>query len=102
EANYQSVSKGTIPEELQKAELDVRSTRDAMDAQQKAFDSRQALYKEGAISQKEVNDTQVALSQTKGQYENAVKHLETIQGVSREQEVKGAAAQRDADRKSVV
>src|SRR5438552_14382028 len=46
EANYQSVSRGTVPEELQKSELDVRATKDAMDAQQKVFDSRQTLYKE--------------------------------------------------------
>ena len=96
EANYQSVSRGTVPEELQKAELDVRSIKDAMDAQQKVFDSRQTLYREGAISQKEVNDAQVALSQAKSQYELAVKHLETIQAVSREQSIKVAAAQRDA------
>src|SRR5678815_4466358 len=63
---------------------------------QKLFDSRQSLYREGAIAQKEVNDAQVALTQFKAQYEAAVKHLETLQGVSREQSIKAAAAQRDA------
>jgi HlyD family secretion protein len=96
EANYQTVARGTAPEELQKAELEVRSTKDSMDAQQKLFDNRQTLYREGAISQKEVNDAQVALSQAKSQYEQAVKHLETMQSVSREQSIKAAAAQRDA------
>src|SRR5207253_1463962 len=56
EANYQTVSKATVPEEAQKSELDVRTAKDVMDAQQKVYDSRQALYKEGAISQKDVND----------------------------------------------
>src|SRR5262247_698190 len=96
EANYQTVVRGTAPQELQKAELDVRSTKDSMDAQQKLFDNRQTLYREGAISQKDVNDAQVALSQAKSQYEQAVKHLETMQSVSREQSIKAAAAQRDA------
>jgi multidrug efflux pump subunit AcrA (membrane-fusion protein) len=96
EANFQTVSKGTVPEEVQKAQLDVRTAKDAMDAAQKVFDSRQALYKEGAISQKEVNDSQVALTQARSQYELASKHLETVQAVGREQEVKSAAAQRDA------
>src|SRR5262249_53339146 len=82
--------------ELQKAELDVRSTKDSMDAQQKLFDNRQTLYREGAISQKDVNDAQVALSQAKSQYEQAGKHLETLQSVSREQSIKAAAAPRDA------
>ncbi|HEY2385286.1 MAG TPA: efflux RND transporter periplasmic adaptor subunit [Terriglobia bacterium] len=96
EANYQTVSRGTVPEEEQKAELDVRGAKDAMDAQQKVYDSRVALLKEGAISQKEVNDAQVALVQAKNQYEIASKHLQTVQSVGREQEIKGAAAQRDA------
>src|SRR5713226_2828850 len=96
EANYQTVSKGTVPEEIQKAEVDVRTAKDVMDQQQKLFESRQALYKEGAISQKEVNDAQVAFTQARSQYEIAQKHLESVQNVSREQSVKGAAAQRDA------
>ena len=93
---YQTVSKGTVVEELQKAELDASTAKDVMDAQQKAFDSRQSLYKEGAMSQKEVNDAQLALSQAKNQYQEAAKHLETLKGVSHEQEIKGAEAQRDA------
>jgi len=96
EANYVTVARGTSAEELQKAELDVRTTKDTMGAQQKLFENRQALYKEGAISQKDVNDAQVAFTQARGQYEQAQKHLETLQSVSREQSIKAAAAQRDA------
>jgi len=96
EANYQTVSRATVPEEAQKAELDVRGAKDAMDAQQKIFDSRQALYREGAISQKDVNDAQVTLTQAKNQYQITVKHLDSVQSVSVTQTVKGAAAQRDA------
>src|SRR5262245_24344995 len=88
EANYQTVAKGTAPEDLQKAELDVRSTKDVMDAQQKLLDARQSLYREGAISQKDVNDAQVALTQARSQYETAVKHLETIRSVSNQQSIK--------------
>ncbi len=96
EANYQTVSRGTVPEDLQKAEVDVRAAKETRDAQQKLFDSRQSLYREGAISQKEVNDAQVALTQAKSQYETAVKHLETLESVSREQSIRAVAAQRDA------
>jgi HlyD family secretion protein len=96
EANYQSVSKGTVPEEQQKAEADVRSAKDLVDAQQRVFDARQGLLKEGAISQKEVSDAQLALVQAKNQYDIATKHLQIQQSVSHEQEVKVAAAQRNA------
>ena len=96
ESNYQTVSKATVPEEMQKAELDVRTTKDVMEQQQKLYESRQALYKEGAISQKDVNDAQVAFTQARNQYELAQKHLEGVQSVSRLESVKSAAAQRDA------
>jgi multidrug efflux pump subunit AcrA (membrane-fusion protein) len=96
EANYQTVSKGTVAEEAEKAQIDVRTGREAMDAAQKIYDSRQSLYKQGAISQKEVNDAQLALAQARSQYELAAKHLETLQSVGREQEIKSAGAQRDA------
>ena len=96
EANYQTVARATASEELHKAELDVRSTKDAMDAQQKLFDSRQMLFREGAIAQKDVNEAQVALTQAKNQYELAVKHLDAVRSVSNEQSIKAAAAQRDA------
>jgi multidrug efflux pump subunit AcrA (membrane-fusion protein) len=96
EANYQTVSRGTVPEEVEKAQIDVRTAKDAMDAAQKLLQARQDLLKAGAISQKEVNDSQVAFTQARSQYDLAVKHLETVQAVGREGEVKSAAAQRDA------
>src|SRR5438034_11062399 len=96
EANYQTVLKATGPEEAQKSEIDVRTAKEVMDQQQKLYQSRQALYKEGAISQKDVNDAQVAFAQARNQYEIAQKHIETVQNVSREQTLKGAAAQREA------
>src|SRR5262245_44663713 len=46
EANYQTTSRGSVPQELQKAELDVRAAREALDAQQKRYDSVQDLYKQ--------------------------------------------------------
>ena len=60
EAEYQTAARATLPEETQKAELDVRAAKEAMDAQQAVFDSRQAVSSsEGAIAQKDVNDAQV-------------------------------------------
>ena len=69
-----------------------------MDAQQAVFDNRQRLFSEGAIAQKDVNDAQVALSQARTQYETARKHLEDLRAFASDQELKAAAAQRDAAR----
>ena len=98
EATYETTARATVPQGVQKAELDVRAAKDALDAQQAAFDNRQALFKEGAIAGKDVNDAQVALSQARAQYEEARKVLEDLQGFARDQAIKAAAAQRDAAR----
>ena len=98
EATYQTTARATLPQEGQKAELDVRVAKDTLDATQAIFDNRQRLFKEGAIAQKDVNDAQVNLSQARNQYEIAQKRLQDLQGFGREQALKAATAQRDAAR----
>jgi HlyD family secretion protein len=96
QAAYETTARATVPEEVQKAELEFRSAKAALDAQQAVYDNRQSLYKEGAIAQKDVNDAEVSLSQARTQYETARQHLEDLQGFGREQELKEATAQREA------
>jgi len=96
DAAYETAARATVPQEVQKAELDGRAAKDALDAQQSVFDNRQALFTEGAIAQKDVNDARVALSQARAQYENSRRQLEDLQGFGRDQALKAAAAQRDA------
>jgi len=98
EATFETTSKATVPEELQKAELDAKAAQDAVNAQQSVFDNRQRLYREGAIAQKDVNDAQVALSQARAQSETARKRLDDLRTFANEQALKAAAAQRDAAR----
>lgn len=98
EATFETTAKATVPQEAQKAELDVQSARATLDAAQTLYDSRQDLFKQGAAAQKDVNDAQVALSQARSQYETAKKHLDDLQGFARESELKAARAQRDAAR----
>jgi HlyD family secretion protein len=98
EAAYQTTSRSSLPQEIQKAQLDVKAAKDTLDAQQKFYDARQELLRQGAIAQKDVTDAQVALTQARNQFEIAEKHLEDIQAVGREQTLKAAAALRDAAR----
>jgi multidrug efflux pump subunit AcrA (membrane-fusion protein) len=98
EATFETTSKATVPEELQKAELDAKAAQDAVNAQQAVFDSRQSLYREGAIAQKDVNDAQVALSQARAQSETARKRLDDLRTFVHEQMLRAAEAQRDAAR----
>jgi multidrug efflux pump subunit AcrA (membrane-fusion protein) len=65
EAAYQTAT--------QKAAQDLLLAKEQLDAQQKIYDSRQALYQQGAVSAKDVTDAQIALTQAQGQYEAAQK-----------------------------
>lgn len=93
QAAYETAVRGAMPEELQKAELDVKSAKEAMEAQQKVYEARQNLYKEGAISGKEVDEALVALTHARSQYEIAQKHLQSLQTFGNEQQKKAAEGQ---------
>lgn len=96
EATYETASKATVPEELQKAELDVDAAKDALDAQQAVLTNRQRLVKEGAVAQKDVNEAQASVSQARALFETARRRLADLQGFARDQALKAASAQRDA------
>ena len=94
-ATFETTSKATVPQDVQKAELDVRAAKDALDAQQTIYDSRVTLNREGAIAQKDVNEALSNLSQARTQYQMARKRLDDLQGFARDQALKAAAAQRE-------
>ncbi|HEX4567290.1 MAG TPA: efflux RND transporter periplasmic adaptor subunit, partial [Vicinamibacterales bacterium] len=98
QATYETTSRATVPEEQQKAELDAQAAKQAFDAQQAIYDNRRQLLQEGAIAAKDVNDAQVALSQARTQYETAQKRVDDLRSFARDQEMKAAAAQREAAR----
>jgi HlyD family secretion protein len=55
--------------QVQKVTQDIGLAKQTLDGAQKLFDSRQALYKQGAISAKDVEDAGIALTQAKNQYD---------------------------------
>ena len=98
QATYETTANATVPQELQKAELDARAAKDAFDAAQAVFDNRQRLFREGAIAEKDVNDSRAQLSAARTTAETAQKKLQDLQGFARDQELRAASAQRDAAR----
>ncbi|HEY0564289.1 MAG TPA: efflux RND transporter periplasmic adaptor subunit [Terriglobales bacterium] len=93
EASYQTATASSIPEEMQKAQLDVANAKQALDAQQKLYKSRQELFEKGALPRKDVDQAQVALVQAQSQYDIAARHLQSIEKVNGAQEVKAATGQ---------
>ena len=93
QATYESTTAAGLPEEMQKAEADAQQTKQALDAQEKVFQSRQQLYQEGALPRKELDQSQVEVVQARNQYSIAKRHLDTLQAIGKQQELKAAAGQ---------
>ncbi len=93
DSNLRATEGATIPESVGKAEIDLQTARDARDNAKKVLDSREQLFQEGALARRLVDESQLAYSQALGQYRAADEHLKALQSVSKEQQIKGAAAQ---------
>ncbi len=93
EAAYKTATSSSLPEEMQKAELDVKSARQAFDADQKVYESRQSLYKQGAIPRKDLDQSAVTLVQSREQYEIAEKHLQALKAIGHREQLKSAQGQ---------
>lgn len=65
EANYQTA--------VQNATQNLTLTKQQLDAQQKIYDSRVALFAQGAVSAKDVQDAKISLTQAQNQYDLAQK-----------------------------
>src|SRR5271169_3160503 len=61
---------------VQKAQQDLQLTKASMDSAQRLYDSRQALYKQGAAASKDVDDARLSLLQAQAQYQAAQKQLD--------------------------
>jgi len=98
EANLKSISAASLPDELAKSQNEVQADKEMFDAAQKVYESRKMLYDQGALPRKQLDEAQVALVQARSQHDSAVKHLESLQKVGREEQTKAAQAQVDAAR----
>jgi HlyD family secretion protein len=68
QAAYQSAA--------EKAPRDLSLSKDQLDAAQKVYDNRKFLLDQGAVSAKDVQDAQIALTQARTQYEAAQKQYD--------------------------
>ena len=97
-ASYRNVSSATVPDELVKAQSDADAARKARDAARVVVESRTKLLQEGAIAKRLVDEAAVAYVQADSNYQTAQKHLESMQSVGRQEEVKTAAGGMDSAR----
>ena len=92
-SNLRATEGATVPDAVVKAQTDLESAREARDNAKKVLDSREQLFKQGALAQRLVDESRLAYSQADAQFRAAQEHLRTLQSVAKEEQIKGAAAQ---------
>jgi multidrug efflux pump subunit AcrA (membrane-fusion protein) len=93
QAAYNIETSSALPEEWQKAQYDLQAAKQAYEAQQKVYDSRESLYKEGALPRKDFDQAAVAVIQAKAQYEIAQKHMAALEAAGKKDQLKSAQGQ---------
>jgi multidrug efflux pump subunit AcrA (membrane-fusion protein) len=93
ESNLRTTSGASVPEAVVKAQTDVDADRQAMDAAKKVFDSREQLFKQGALAQRQVDEALVSYTQAKAGFDSAQEHLRVLQSVAKEEQIKTASSQ---------
>jgi HlyD family secretion protein len=94
EANYATTVGSTLPQQIQKAELDAIAAKSAFDAQQKVYNSRKELFQQGAIPRRDLDAAEVAFLQARSQNEQAQKQLADLQRLGKEQTLRSAQGSR--------
>jgi HlyD family secretion protein len=89
-AGYKTSVDATIPQQLQKAQLDADAAKAAYDAQLRVYNSRKELFDQGALPQRDLDSAAVALAQARGANEVAQKQLADLQRLGKEQAIKSA------------
>jgi HlyD family secretion protein len=93
EAAYATGTASSLPEELQKATGDAQAAKELYDAQKKVYESRQELFKQGALPRKELDQATVDFIQARNQYELAQRHLDALNATVKHQELKSLEGQ---------
>jgi len=93
QASYATTTGASLPEEIQKAEADAQQAQQALDAQEKVFQSRQQLFDQGALPRKELDQSRVDVTAARNQAAIAKKHLDALMAIGKQQALKSAAGQ---------
>ena len=96
EASFTTTTGASLPQQIQKAELDAHAAKLAFDAQQKVYDARKQLYEQGALPRRDFDLADVALAQARSVNEQAQKQLADLHRIGEQQTLKSAGGQLSA------
>ena len=93
QAAYVTTTHATIPEEIQKARLDVDQARVNLEVANRTAEERKRLLREGAIAGRDTDMAIAAAVQAKAAYDTSVKHLESVDSTTRKTDEEAAKGQ---------
>ena len=93
QAQYQTATKATVPEDIQKAQLDLAQAKANLTLNQQIVESRKKLFAEGAIPGHDLDTAQAALVQAQANFELTQQHFQEVQEVGGEAALKNAQGQ---------
>jgi HlyD family secretion protein len=93
QANYESTMASSLPEQIQKAEVNLKNAKAAHQAAQQLYESSKKLYEQGALAKMQLNQAEVGLTQTQTQLQTAEQQLEKLQSVGQKAQSQAAQGQ---------
>jgi HlyD family secretion protein len=93
EATFEETTKAQVPEETQKAGLDLAQAKANLNLNLSIVKGRNQLFDQGAIPGRDLDTAEAALVQAQAAYDTAEKHLQLVQHVSRAASAKNAEGQ---------
>lgn len=93
QAAYDAATRATIPEDVQKAQLDVDQAKVNLQVADRTATERKRLLREGAIAGRDTDAAIAAAVQARAAYDIAVKHLSSVQQITRGTNTQSAQGQ---------
>jgi HlyD family secretion protein len=96
QAGYATTTGASLPQQIQKAELDAAAAKTAFDAQKKVYESRQELFQQGALPRRDLDSAGVALAQARTESEVTQKQLDDLKRIGEKESLRSASGQLSA------
>lgn len=90
QAAYAASTLATIPEAVQKAQLDVNQAKANLEVANRLADERQKLLQQGAIAGRDVDTSLAAAVQARAAFDITAKHLESVRQTTRVSDTQSA------------
>jgi multidrug efflux pump subunit AcrA (membrane-fusion protein) len=93
QAAYTAATLASIPEDVQKAELDVAQAQANLNVASRTVEERQRLLDQGAIAHRDVDTARAAAVQAQAAFDAAAKHLANVQKTTKQTSIDTAQGQ---------